>query len=161
MATKRVYSRCPCGFESVAEMDQGASNPDAACACGGVARVHRIAYEPKSGWSDPAPDNAPYAFVKGRPYEQQGQFQVMPQGERYGVSEARQREHYREYFGSRANASKAFRNGHSKLKGNTPEYLGGMSGEQFHSIGLQEGDNEVVAKDPVTFLKKTGNYVGQ
>jgi hypothetical protein len=145
--------------EFVVHLPAGERAEDRACDCGENATWFRLAHvEEKEG---PPPNAAPYAFVKGRPYEQQGQFQVLPQGERYGVSAAKQREHYREYFGSRANASKAFRNGHSKLKGNTPEYLGGMSGEQFHSIGLQEGDNEVVAKDPVTFLKKTGNYVGE
>lgn len=155
---RRVLYRCESGCEFAVNMPDSERPDDTSCECGQPASWFRIQVGVKEGEHE-AP--APYCFVKGRPYEQQGRYQVMPQGERYGVSAARQAEHYREHFTRLANDSRAFRGGHSKLKSNAPEYLGGMSGEQMHSIGLQERDPEAVAKDPITFLKKTGNYVGE
>lgn len=153
---KRVHYRCAAYHEFAVDMESDARPDDVQCGCGVAATWTRI----QTVVEDPVHDDAPYAFVKGRPYEFDKSRQVMPQGRHFGVSDEAHNAKYRHYFTEHANAAHAFRRGHSKLKAETPEYLGGMSGEMFRSVGLQERDSEAVAKDPVTWLKKTGNYVG-
>lgn len=158
---KRASYRCSAGHEWLVEHDASDTLVDLKCQCGADGKYVSIAYEPKTGWSDPVPCDAPYAFVKGRAYEFKKQYEVMPQGYHYGVPDHVHNEKYRRRFEGMARESRRFRGGHSKLKTETPQYLGGMSAEMVHSIGLQERDPEAVSKDPIEFLKKTGNYVGE
>jgi putative FmdB family regulatory protein len=106
---------------------------------------------------------APESFVRFRPYEFDPKKVVGNNGKSKGRSAAKQHEGYRRHFDGvaknvrRANRS-ASKSAHS---GGGFQYLGGMPGEMYDSIGQQEGDKEAVAKDPVSFLKKTGMYVGE
>lgn len=106
---------------------------------------------------------APESFVRFRPYDFDPKKVVGNNGKLKGRSAERQHEGYRRYYdGVAKNVRRANRSGskHAKNSGGF-QYLGGMPGEMFDSIGQQEGDKEAVAKDPVTFLKKTGLYVGE
>ena len=161
MATNRVFYRCPAFHETVAERSSDTQGDDIACECGLQAKWFRILVEPSGGWPSEESNAAPYAFVKGRAYEFQKEHAVMPQGRHFGVSDEQHNSKYERQFTEMKNEAKKFRGGHSKQKTEAPQYLGSMSGEMVRSIGLQEGNPEAVNADPVTFLKKTGRYVGE
>jgi len=102
-------------------------------------------------------DSAPNSFVANREYTFDKGNCVQGFGNKYGRTDAQQHKHYQEYFGD-------IKKRKSKLtpsqRNQGMEWVGGMPGEMVDSIGLHEGDPEAVAKDPVTFLKKTGLYDG-
>lgn len=79
-------------------------------------------------------------------------------GKQFGRSVKQQHKHYQDYIADMKSTKKALAS--SKMKHTGMEWLGTMPGEMVDTIGMHEGDPEAVAKDPVTFLKKTGLYEG-
>lgn len=124
--------------------------PSVPCECGAAAdRVMSV--------------NKNEVFVRFRPYEFDQTRKVGNNGKKFGRTVEQQHEGYRRRFdtirknirGLNRNASKA------RFEANGVRYLGGMPGEMADSIGQQERDPEAVAKDPETWLKKTGMYIGE
>ncbi len=105
----------------------------------------------------------PESFVRNRPYEFDKRWVVGNNGKLAGRSAEQQHEGYRRHFeGIKTKVKRLNRSGGKRSKdAGGFQYLGGMPGEMADSIGQQEGDKEAVAKDPITFLKKTGLYVGE
>lgn len=105
----------------------------------------------------------PESFVRFRPYEFRKDRVVGNNGKLAGRDAQQQHEGYRRHFDGIKTNIKRINRGMSRRRFDAGgfQYLGGMPGEMADSIGQQEGDKEVVAKDPVTFLKKTGMYVGE
>lgn len=154
MNLRRVHYRCNRGgHESFVDMPSDAPPRDRRCSCGARATWFRI--EPAPLDDEPA-NEAPYAFVKGRPYEFDRQFEVQPQGRHYGVSDEAHNEAHRRRDQQFADEHHRFRRGHSKRKTENVQFLGSMPAEMVHQIGMQERDPAAVTKDPVAFLRKTG-----
>jgi putative FmdB family regulatory protein len=107
--------------------------------------------------------NANEVFVKFRPYSFDPTKKVGNNGKAFGRTVEQQHEGYRQHFDGIKKRVKAFnRDGsRSRFEKNGIRYLGGMPGEMADSIGQQEGDPEAVAKDPETWLRKTGMYIGE
>lgn len=102
----------------------------------------------------------PEVLVRYREYQFDKRKNVMSNGRLYGRSDKQQHEHYRRAYDEQRKQVAAAKRSFGKDKMGGIEYLGGMPGEMADSIGEHEGDPEVVAKDPKTFLKKTGLYMG-
>lgn len=165
MTSKRAFFGCVAGHEFVVQLDTGATIVDGGrCrepGCRARATYSRVVYEPAGGWNDGADDSAaPYAFVKGRDYQFDKQFEVMPQGRHYGVPDHVHEAAHRRRDAMFATESRRFRRGHSAKKASAPQYLGSIPAEVVHQIGMQERDPAAVTKDPIGFLKRTGRYVG-
>jgi hypothetical protein len=152
-----VLYRCKQCFAEWAERrpDDGAVE-DSVCACGASA-----------GWTNislgdiPEPtQKAPYAFVKGRPYQFDPRHAVHSQHASRGVSEAAYKRGTRET--QRREIARQHEIDRAPMKGkhDVPRFLGSMSMEMATSIGLQEGDPNVLLKDPEHFLKATGRHTG-
>jgi hypothetical protein len=101
----------------------------------------------------------PESFVRFRPYEFDRAKNVRSNGRMFGRTDAQQHEAYRNAFDTQRKLVEQERRSCSRSDG--VEYLGGMPGEMADSIAEHEGDKELVAKDPVTLLKKTGLYMGR
>lgn len=103
----------------------------------------------------------PEVLVRFKEYEFNKAKNVRSNGRVYGRSDWQQHEDYRKAFDTQRRQVRAERRSfHSEKEGGI-EYLGGMPGEMADSIGEAEGDPEVVSKDPITFLKKTGLHMGR
>lgn len=105
----------------------------------------------------------PEAFMRFRPYEFNQRLKVGNNGKKFGRTVEQQHEGYRKKFDAIHKNVRELNRSKSKNRHDAGgfQYLGGMPGEMADSIGQQEGDKEAVAKDPGTFLKKTGLYVGE
>jgi len=101
----------------------------------------------------------PQAFVKFRDYTFDPTKVVGNNGARFGRTAKQQHEKYRKDFDMNKQLVRA--RSHRPGKKNDFQYLGGMPGEMADSIAEQEGDKLAVLRDPSTFLKKTGLYVGE
>lgn len=118
-----------------------AAMPDSIdCACGGCAA--RII-------------SMPQAFVKDREYTFDPSARVINYGRYAGRSVEQQHRMYQRQIQEMHNLKRQAKGSKKGI-----EWLGTMPGEMASTIGLQEGDPEAVAKDPVKFLKKTGLYAG-
>ena len=105
----------------------------------------------------------PESFMRFRPYEFRRDKVVGNNGKKYGRTAEQQHEGYQRHFG---NVRKNVRALKRSLSGSRHDaggvrYLGGMPGEMADSIGQQEGDKQAVSKDPETWFKKTGMYIGE
>lgn len=98
-------------------------------------------------------------FVSNRDYEFGKENCVVNFGAEYGRSVQQQHAGYQKYFGELKQRKRQLKRQGGLNKG--LEWIGGMPGEMFDTIGLQEGDPEAVSKDPETFLKKTGMHADQ
>jgi putative FmdB family regulatory protein len=107
--------------------------------------------------------NVPEAFMRFRPYEFRRDRVVGNNGKAFGRTVDQQHEGYRRKFDGIHKNIRGMNRSLSKNRHDTGgfQYLGGMPGEMVDSIGQQEGDKEAVSKDPGTFLKKCGLYVGE
>jgi hypothetical protein len=103
--------------------------------------------------------SVPECFVRFRPYEFNPAKVVGNNGERFGRTREQQHEKYRRDFDLQKRLVRE--RSHRPSKKNDIQYLGGMPGEMADSLAEQEGDKNVVLRDPETFLKKTGLYVGE
>ena len=117
------------------------------CECGGTATQVFLA--------------VPDVVVKFREYTFNKATNVRSNGHTYGRSDREQHEHYRRSFDEQRKQVAAQRRSAKLFKEDGCEYLGGMPGEMADSIAEAEGDPDVVAKDPVTWLKKTGMHMGR
>lgn len=124
--------------------------------CGGEAPWVRI----RAG-DFPEPTNpVPHAFVKGKPYEFDPRFAVASQHASRGVSAEAYKRETRAQQRREINRQKEIDKMPCKGKDAVPKFLGSMSMEMAASIGLQEGDPNVLLKDPEHFLKATGRHTG-
>lgn len=105
--------------------------------------------------------SVPQSFVRFRPYEFNKAKNVRSNGALFGRTDEQQHEAYRRSFDTQRKQVAEMRRSLSKNSEGGFEYLGGMPGEMADSIAETEGGKEVVDKDPVTFLKKTGLYMGR
>lgn len=114
------------------------------CACGGTASQYF--------------GNVPYAFMRFRPYEFNPAKVVGNNGAAFGRTADQQHARYKHYFESVKKQCKQRNRSLSKNRFDEQgvRWMGGMPGEMVDSIGQQEGDPEVVSKDPEHFLKATG-----
>ena len=120
--------------------------PDSvACSCGGRA----VSIISRSAGSN--------SFVKDKPFEFDKSKNVMSFGRQFGRTDKQQHEVYANYIEDMKKAKRAAKSSGRKQD---IEWLGTMPGEMVDSIGQHEGDKEAVAKDPVSYLKKTGLYQG-
>lgn len=105
----------------------------------------------------------PEAFMRFRPYEFNAKTRVGNNGKKFGRSAEQQHDGYRKHYdGLHKNIRRLNRMpSKRRLDCGGFQYLGGMPGEMADSIGQQEGDKEAVVKDPETWLRKTGLYVGE
>ena len=103
----------------------------------------------------------PESYVRFRPYEFNKAKNVRSNGHMFGRTDEQQHETYRRAFDEQRKQVAAQRRSGSLFKEAGCEYLGGMPGEMADSIAENEGQKEVVEKDPVNFLKKTGLYMGR
>lgn len=134
--------KCSLVFEHSCSMSE---RPESLpCQCGGEARQIIIA--------------VPYSCVRFAPYEFDKSKNVRSNGALFGRTDEQQHEHYRRSFDMQRKLVAQERRKPGKDDGF--EYLGGMPGEMVDSIEEKEG-KEAVAKDPVTFLKQTGMYMGR
>lgn len=143
------YQCLKCGARQEIRCSMSERMPSVACHCGGTAEQIIIA--------------VPESFVRFRPYEFRRDKVVGNNGRLVGRSAEAQHEAYRRHYeGIRKNIKRLNRSGRrNAFSTDGWQYLGGMPGEMADSIGQQEGDKQAVVKDPVTFLKKTGMYVGE
>jgi len=104
--------------------------------------------------------SVPQAFVRFREYQFDRSKCVAGNGRRFGRTDEQQHEKYRRDFDLQRQLVRE--RSHRPSKKHDFQYLGGMPGEMADSIVEQEGgDKNVVLQDPVTWLKKTGMYVGE
>ena len=103
--------------------------------------------------------SVPEAFVKFRDYQFDPKKVVASNGKRFGRTAQQQHEGYRKNLDLQKRMVRE--RSHRPSKKNDIQYLGSMPGEMADSITEQEGDKNVVLQDPVTWLKKTGLYVGE
>lgn len=102
----------------------------------------------------------PESFMRFREYQFDRSKNVAGNGRRFGRSDERQHEGYRQDFDAQRKLVR--QRSHSAGKKGMAQYLGGMPGEMADSIVENEGgDKNIVLQDPVTWLKKTGMYVGE
>lgn len=133
---------CGCRREIVSSM---ATRPETVtCECGKEA--------------ERAFDAMPHVAMVNSEYEFRPENRVVNFGKKYGRTAQQQHEHYREYFSDIKKRKRALQSSAKKHQG--LEWIGGMPGEMADTIGMQEGDPEAVAKDPETYLKKTGMWDG-
>jgi len=104
--------------------------------------------------------SVPEVLVRFRPYEFNKAKNVRSNGRMFGRTDEQQHEHYRRSFDMQKKLVSEQRRSAKLLKEDGFEYLGGMPGEMCDSINEAEG-KEAVQSDPVTFLKKTGLYMGR
>lgn len=119
------------------------------CQCG--AEMHRVILE------------VPEAFMRFRPYEFRRDKVVGNNGKKFGRDVDQQHAGYERHFAQIKKNIGRMNRGFSKNRHDAGgfRYLGGMPGEMADSIAAQEGDKEAVSKDPETWLKKTGMWVGE
>lgn len=101
----------------------------------------------------------PHVHVRFSEYQFNPAKAVGNNGKRFGRSRQQQHEKYRHDFDLQKRMVRE--RSHRPNKKNDIQYLGGMPGEMADTIAEQEGDKNVVLQDPVTWLKKTGLYVGE
>jgi hypothetical protein len=105
--------------------------------------------------------SVPESFVRFRPYEFNKAKNVRSNGRLFGKTDEQHHEGYRRAFDEQKKQVASQRRAGSLFKEGGCEYLGGMPGEMADSIDENEGGKETVAKDPVTWLKKTGMFMGR
>lgn len=100
----------------------------------------------------------PAAFVMGKQYEYRRECLVdnFSGGAR---SNQEQQDGYSQQMAAARASKMAHKRAGSRHK-TQAQYLGSMPMEAVHSIGLQEGDPEIVFKDPAHFLKANNLYLG-
>lgn len=103
--------------------------------------------------------SVPHAYVRFTEYEFDQSKAVAGNGRRFGRSDKQQHEGYRRSLDLQRKMVRE--RSHRPSKKNDIQYLGSMPGEMHDTITEMEGDKNVVLRDPVTFLKKTGLYVGE
>jgi putative FmdB family regulatory protein len=118
------------------------------CECGGEAR-HTIV-------------GTPNVFMRGAPYEFRRDKVVGNNGALVGRSAEKQHRIYQQMHDQAKKANDRRKRGLGKHGASVEglEVLGVMPGEMVDSIGQQEGDKEIVSKDPEYFLRKTGLHLG-
>lgn len=102
--------------------------------------------------------SVPYAYMRFRPYEFNKAKNVRSNGAEFGRSDQQQHEAYRRVIERKRKEVSLERAGCGKSDGF--QFLGAMPGEMADSIDENEGGKETVVRDPVTWLKKTGLYMG-
>lgn len=102
----------------------------------------------------------PEALIRFRPYEFNKAKNVRSFGATKGRTDEQQHEHYRRSFDMQRKMVSEQRRSGKLHKEDGFQYLGGMPGEMADSINEAEG-KETVQSDPITFLKKTGLYMGR
>lgn len=100
----------------------------------------------------------PEAFVRFRPYEFDRSKNVMSGGRSHGRSDQQQHEHYRKIV--EINRSAEARRRKNGGNGNEAELLAVFPGEMVDSVNENEGAKETLQKDPITWAKKLGVYMG-
>jgi putative FmdB family regulatory protein len=105
----------------------------------------------------------PEAFMRHRDYAFDRTKIVGNNGARFGRNVEQQHAGYRKHMDAMHKRIRGLNRSMSKNRHDLGgiRYVGSMPGEMVDSIGYQEGDKEAVVKDPETFLKKTGLYVGE
>lgn len=102
--------------------------------------------------------SVPEVFVRFRPYEFDRSKNVMSNGRKHGRTDQQQHEHYRKIVEmNRSAAARRRQNGGNK---DAAELLAVFPGEMVDSVNENEGAKETLQKDPITFAKKLGVYLG-
>lgn len=141
----RYDYECPNGHGQEITCPMAERPASVKCTCGAVAtQVFR---------------SVPELFVKYREYQFDPSKAVASNGKKFGRTKRQQHEKYRRDFDLQRQMVRE--RSHRPSKKNDIQYLGGMPGEMHDTITEMEGDKNVVLQDPVTWLKKTGMYVGE
>ena len=98
-------------------------------------------------------------LVRNQPYKFDPKKTVASNGARFGRTPEEQHRHYKLAFDTQRKLVNERRRT-PKATDDGWQYLGGMPGEMADSITEQEGDKEILYRDPVTFLKKNDLYMG-
>jgi hypothetical protein len=101
----------------------------------------------------------PEVLVRFRPYEFNKAKNVRSNGYHFGRTDEQQHEQYRRVVETQRKLVERRNRDLGKKDGF--EFLGVMPGEMADSIDENEGTKETVVRDPVTWLKKTGLYMGK
>lgn len=153
---QHVLYRCNKCFIEWAERrpDGDALEDNPACACSGVGKWFHVRF----GVPD-EPDvvnKTPDVFVKGKSYTFDKRFQVHSQHASRGMKAGAYKRNTRDVQRREILRQREIDKAPCGNKADTPRFLGSMSMEMATSIGLQEGDPNVVLRDPKHFLKATG-----
>ena len=133
----------------------------------GVLHEHSCSYSAKpssldcgcGGAAEPIISANRNGFVANREYDLRPENRVVNFGKDFGRSVQQQHRAYQEGMKDKRQLNRKLRE--SGKLGQGMEWIGSMPGEMVDGIGLQEGDPEAVAKDPETFLRKTGLHAEQ